>query len=212
MTVKEFKNSIRLLIKNDNTTEAIAEIESYCRQQDDEDVLNMLTVIQAEYKNLSKKIVIGNVITSDENRQKNDINYRLLAACGHFEDKTQSTLSETKAACKAAYLLLVYLSENTNSKTVFYEDAHRQYFLRRSQGNEFIDKLTETYLSEGFGLYLPKEVIADFYTFRAKVYKIIEHAKWNDDVSEMIEVTNPCIKKLVKVLCDRIAVNLKKHF
>ncbi len=210
MTVKDFKAQVQNLIGDSKTDEAIKEIESRFREENDADLLNQLIVIKADYSETKKKQIIGVLTFEEVNKKKNDIHYRLLSVCSNIDDNIESHQNETKAACKAAYALLMYLSDNTNSKAVFFEDKDKNYYLRKPQGKDFLEKLPEMYLAEGHGMYLPKEVTADLYTFRAKVYKIIDHAEINGNASDMIQVQNPGIKKLVGVLQKRLASNLKK--
>ena len=186
-------------------------MEIYFLEEDKEDLHNQLTVIKASFSDLRRNETIDTLSFDEAKRARNKIHAGLLNICAEIEDNAQSHLNETKAACKAAYALLMYLSENTNSKAVFFEDTDKNYFLRKPQGKDFLERLPEMYLAEGHGMYLPKEITEDLYTFRAKVYKIIDHATINGNESDMIQVNNPGIKKLVGVLQKRLAVNLKKN-
>ena len=212
MPIKEFKDKVRRFIGNSKTDEAIEVMEIFFREQNNVSLMNDLAVIKGNYTDSKKKDNINIVSFDDSTRHKNQIHIGLLNVCGSIEDAKDSHIDETKAACKAAYGLLLYLSENTNAKAVFFEDANKNYFLRKPQGEEFIEKLPDLYLTQGHGMYLPKEVVEDFYIFRAKVYKIIDHAQFNNNDNDLIQVTNPGIKKLVKVLSERLSKNLKKYF
>ncbi len=211
MTVKEFKDKVRKLIGNSKTDEAIEVMETYFREQNNDSLLKDLTTIKANFTNLKRKENINIVSFDDSTRHRNQIHNGLLNVCGCIEDTKDSHIDETKAACKAAYAMLMYLSANVNSKAIFFEDNNKNYFLRKPQGLEFLEKLPEMYLAEGHGMYLPKDITDDLYTFRAKVYKIIDHANLNGNESNMIQVNNPGIKKLVGVLQKRLATNLKKY-
>ena len=211
MTVKEFKQKIQSLIGENKTDEAIKAIENRFQEHNDEDLLNQIIVIKADYTELKKNETMDIISFDEGKRHRNKIHVNLLNLCSNIDDNTHSHEPETKAACKAAYALLMYLSENTNSKAVFFEDLHKNYFLRKPQGKEFIEKLPEMYLAEGHGMYLPKEVTEDLYIFRSKVYKIIDHATINGNEDDLIPVNNAGIKKLVTVLRNRLALNLKKN-
>ena len=212
MVVKEFKEKIQGLIGVNKIDEAFEEMESYFRNEANERLLNMVAVIKADYTDLKATEIRGTISYDERSRKKNEINVRLLEVCSFTGNTVKAHIEETKAACKASYGLLLYLSENTNAKAVFFEDANKNYFLRKPQGEEFIEKLPDLYLTQGHGMYLPKEVVEDFYIFRAKVYKIIDHAQFNNNDNDLIQVTNPGIKKLVKVLSERLSKNLKKYF
>ena len=211
MTIKEFKNKVRKLIGDSDTEGAFKEMESYFEEEDKEDLHNQLTVIKATFRDLKKNETIDTISFEEAKRTRNKIHASLLNVCAEVDDNAQSHINETKAACKAAYALLMYMSDNTNSKAVFFEDNDKNYFLRKPQGKEYLERLPEMYLAEGHGMYLPKEITEDLYTFRAKVYKIIDHATINGNDSDMIQVNNPGIKKLVGVLQKRLAGNLKKN-
>ena len=210
-TVKEFKQEIQSLIGENKTDEAIKVIENRFQGQNDEDLLNQLIVIKADYTGLKNNERIDVFSFDEGKRYRNKIHFNLLSLCSNIDDNTHSHEPETKAACKAAYALLMYLSDQTHNKAIFFEDNNKNYFLRKPQGKEFIEKLPEMYLAEGHGMYLPKEVTEDLYIFRSKVYKIIDHSTINGIDSDLIPVNNAGIKKLVTVLRNRIAVNLKKH-
>jgi ElaB/YqjD/DUF883 family membrane-anchored ribosome-binding protein len=210
MTIIEFKNKVRKLIGDNDTEGAFKEMEIYFLEENKEDLLNQLTVIRATFNEIKKHETIDTISFDEAKRAKNKINAGLLNVCAEIEDNAQAHVNETKAACKAAYGLLMYLSDNTNSKAVFFEDNDKNYFLRKPQGKDFLERLPEMYLAEGHGMYLPKEVTEDLYTFRAKVYKIIDHAEINGIEGDKFQVNNPGIKKLVGVLQTRLAVNLKK--
>jgi Effector-associated domain 11 len=211
MTAKEFKEQIRELISHNKTDEAIQEMETRFKQEDDDELLNIITVIRGEFKGLNTDAIKG-VIDEKELRQAIvKINNRLLNVLKDIEDKTSSHAHEVKAACKAASALLMYLSENTNSKTVFYKDAHENYFLRKAQGQAFIDTLSAFSLVHGHGQHLPKAIKEDFYKFRAKVYKIIEKAKLNQDLSDEILINNVDVKNFVATIRNQISEKLKPY-
>ena len=128
------------------------------KQADDDHLLHVITVIKGDFKGLNNDLIRG-IIDEKEHRQAmTKINNRLLGVLKNVEDKPARYVPEVKAACKAANALLMYLSENTNSKTVFYEDANRNYYLRKAQGQAFIDVLSEFSLVHGHGKHLPKVI------------------------------------------------------
>jgi hypothetical protein len=204
MTAKEFKDQIRQLIGGDKTDEAIEAMENRFKQEEDDDLLHIITVIKAEYKGLKNDVLKG-VIDETALRQATiKIHNRLLAMLKDIDDKTAVHSPETIAACKAANGLLMYLSENTNSKTVFYEDANKNYWLRKAQGQAFIDALSEFSLVHGHGKHLPKPIKKDFYAFNGKVYRIIEKVELNKDDNAAILITNPDIKAFVTAIRQQI--------
>ena len=133
-----------------------------------------------------------------------------MAICNGVQDPEALKASNIKKACKDAHGLLMYLSENTNSKAVFIEDVHRNYYLRKPQGREFINELSKLYLEKGYGNLIPKDVTADFYKIKAKVQKIIDHAEVNGNQEDRVLVSNEDIKKMVTALRLKISKRLKE--
>jgi hypothetical protein len=211
MTVTEFKDHIRQLIGGDKTKEALDALESRLKEEGNNNLLNIITVIRAEFKGIKNEKLRGGLEDKEARRATNNINARLLEILLEIEDKTHVHPPEVKAACKAAYALLMYLSENTNGKTVFYEDANKNYFLRKLQGQNFIDTLSEFSLVHGHGKHLPKVIKKDFFSFNAKVYKIMEHAKLNGDSNEEILISNTDMKAFVTAIRNQIAEKLTPY-
>jgi Effector-associated domain 11 len=211
MTVKEFREQVIELIGENKTDEAIKALENRFKQDNDDDLLPIITVIRGEFKGLKNEALRG-IIDDKELRQATvKINNRLLNVLKEIEDKTGVYPAEVVAACKAAKGLLMYLSDNTNSKTVFYEDANKNYWLRKAQGQAFIDVLSEFSLVEGHGKHLPKAIKKDFYSFRGKVYKIMEEAKINQDFSDEILIKNADMKAFVTAIRNQISDKLKPY-
>jgi Effector-associated domain 11 len=211
MTITEFKDHIRELISGAKTDEAIQEMEIRFKKDNDDVLLNIITVIKAEFKGLKNDKLSGMSDDKEARQATNKIHNRLLDVLKEIEDTTTGHAPEVKAACKAAYALLMYLSENTNSKTVFYEDANKNYFLRKQQGQAFIDTLSEFSLVHGHGKHLPKFIKKDFYSFNAKVYKIMEEAKINGNSSEEILIRNDDMKAFVSAIRNQISDKLKPY-
>ena len=210
MTVQEFKSEARSLIGKAKTDEAIEVMGIYFQETADEDALHEVTVLMASRADLKKKIIKRIISTDEEILYRNKINDSLLAICNGVQDPEALKASNVKKACKDAHGLLMYLSENTNSKAVFIEDVHRNYYFRKPQGREFINELSKLYLEKGYGNLIPKDVTADFYKIKAKVQKIIDHAEVNGNQEDRILVSNEDIKKLVTALRLQISKRLKE--
>jgi Effector-associated domain 11 len=211
MTVTEFKDHIRQLIGGDKTDAAINAMETHFKEKGDNELVDMTIVIKGEFKVFRNQYYKGTIDEKELRQATNKINDRLLGLCPESDDKPAAISPEVKAACKAAYALLMYLSENTNGKTVFYEDANKNYFLRKLQGQNFIDTLSEFSLVHGHGKHLPKVIKKDFYSFNAKVYKIMEHAKLNGDTNEEILISNVDMKTFVTAIRNQIAEKLTPY-
>ncbi len=117
-------------------------------------------------------------------------------------------------ACKAAWSLLVYMSEKENERTVFVDRGTAQnptYMMRPEQGIEYIKKLPEVFFDKGHGIFLPPSIRDDAYIFRSKIYKILEAAKHNPNPdSAMVEVTKPQLKAEIAELRNQMSKNIRE--
>lgn len=112
-------------------------------------------------------------------------------------------------ACKNVWALLAYMSEKENHKTIFVDRNEGKYFLRKAQGEEYINKLPEVFFEKGSGIFMPREIIDDLYTFRSKIYKLLDTARGESN-SEMIEIQKAAeIKKNIHEIRTRLNRNLK---
>ena len=207
-TIQALKTNIQSLIGNDSIDAAIAEMDKHFESNPNEDALNLLIVIKGDYKGLKNRDIIGDISFAERTQKMNNIRHRLTEVCKLIEAYSE----EEKAACKVTHGMLMYLSQNTNEKAVFIEDVHRDYYLRKPQGREYIHELSKLYLERGYGQFIPKHVTEKFYIIKAKVQKIIDHAEVNGNSADMIQVTDEGIKKLVNKLGHQIGDQLKEVF
>jgi hypothetical protein len=115
------------------------------------------------------------------------------------------------AAHKAAWSLLAYMSEKENDKTVFVDRGDKDnkiYVLRVEQAKEYLITLPKVFFTEGNGLFMSREIEDDLYTFRSRIYQILEKAFREKNEDKTIEITNETIQKQVKDVRERLRKNL----
>jgi hypothetical protein len=181
--------AIRKLLGEAKLKEAFLALEQMSTVKEDDAFI----IFKAEYTTLQRKILINTLSDKEAQMATNHLLSRLLEWLDIVElENNNSTSKPTTtpaitAACKAALTLLVYMSEQENDNTIFIRDSGK-YYLRRAQGEAFINKLSDIYLAQGHGLFMPKLVRDNLYTFRSFVFRILEHAEHHNIEGEKIEL------------------------
>ena len=204
--------TVEKLLKENNLAGALALLETNTAIKADAALNTSLIVIQGDFSQAKKDFMNGIIAYEEHTRGQNSLRLRIWMLNQEIETETQEASQSLPvvAACKAAYTLLVYLSETENGKTIFVE-RERKFYVRKPQAEAYFDRLPEMYIVEGHGKHLPKDIRKDLYLFRSFPYRILEHARSNGNDSELIEVTNPSILKLVRQTRHRLTQNLRAY-
>lgn len=106
-------------------------------------------------------------------------------------------------ACKAAWSLLVYFSENDSAMNVLRrgetdEDGDKIYYFRHKQAEQFFDALQIIFFTDGHGLFLSKEVKSLIYELRSLMYGLYHNALKSRE-TEMKIMNKDLVKRIVTI-------------
>ena len=110
MTATAFKAHVRNHIGGSKTKEAIEALDNRFKEENNDEALNILTVIKGEYSDVSNDVLIGISEGKEARQALNSIHSRLLNLLDRIDDNSVGKPKEVIAACKAAKGLLMYLS------------------------------------------------------------------------------------------------------
>lgn len=126
----------------------------------------------------------------------------------------QARFEKKLESCKAVWALLAYLSEKENAKTIFVvrgDKNNRQHFVRKEQAVEFLKVLPEVFYEQGHGIFMPPEVRKEIYSFRSRIYRILEDAKREGEEGDMIGVKNEDVMEEIRKTRDFLIHQLREE-
>jgi hypothetical protein len=122
----------------------------------------------------------------------------------------QASFTSKIEACKAAWGLLIYMSDKENDKTVIVK-RDDGYYLRREQAIDYFKALPAVFYEQGHGLFLPQAVRDGLYGFRGQIYQVLDAERVKGNIeSEMVKIEQNKIIEFVEATRKAISDVLKE--
>lgn len=83
-------------------------------------------------------------------------------------------------ACQGVWPLLAYMSNKENDKTIYVKRSDNKWYLRKKQGQEFLQQLPEVFYAQAHGVFIPSEAKKALFYFRIMVYSILQKSADTD--------------------------------
>jgi hypothetical protein len=106
-------------------------------------------------------------------------------------------------ACKAAWSMLTYFSENDSDLNMLRrgetdEQGDKIYYFRHAQAKQFFDALHKIFFTEGHGLFLSKEVKNILFEMRSQMYGLYHIALKSNEPEIKIQ-NKELVKRVVEI-------------
>jgi hypothetical protein len=110
--------------------------------------------------------------------------------------------------------LMAYITDVENPKAVMsWEKKGNQtvYYLRPEKVHEYMDKLTELFYEDGYGLFFGREVKKLLYEYRSNLYGVLLKDKSEQGGSERIKLQNDEFVRRMKEIYKELNAELREE-